>query len=102
MSLFLVPTSVTKILDNIRRSFLWQGYKKKKDRDLSTPYGLCGKTEVTLKLKMVVKLFCRRIYVVKPGWDITFSRMTNAWEVSRVISFFNLLGTFGCLQEGVD
>ncbi|KAG5572303.1 hypothetical protein H5410_062069 [Solanum commersonii] len=30
MSLFLVPTSVTKILDNIRRSFLWQGYKKKK------------------------------------------------------------------------
>ncbi|KAG5572302.1 hypothetical protein H5410_062068 [Solanum commersonii] len=40
--------------------------------------------------------------VVKPGWDITFSRMTNAWEVSRVISFFNLLGTFGCLQEGVD
>ncbi|KAG5572298.1 hypothetical protein H5410_062064 [Solanum commersonii] len=30
MSLFPIPISVTKILDNIRRYFLWQGNKEKK------------------------------------------------------------------------
>ncbi|KAF3635680.1 hypothetical protein FXO37_25862 [Capsicum annuum] len=36
------------------------------------------------------------------GWDITFRRMPNDWEVSRLTSFFTFLETWKGLQVGVD
>lgn len=38
----------------------------------------------------------------KQGWDLTFRRMINDWELNRVNKFYSTLENFGGLQEGAD
>ncbi|PHU09278.1 Light-inducible protein CPRF2 [Capsicum chinense] len=36
------------------------------------------------------------------GWNITFRRQFNDWEIARVAEFFNIIGQFNGTQEGED
>ncbi|KAG5599515.1 hypothetical protein H5410_030885 [Solanum commersonii] len=36
------------------------------------------------------------------GWDITFRRQSNDWEIVRVAEFLNIIGQFSGTQEGED
>lgn len=35
------------------------------------------------------------------GWNITFIRLPNDWEISRVTAFFNLLATLEVYRKGL-
>lgn len=34
------------------------------------------------------------------GWEISFRRQVNDWEITRVVEFFNTIGQFKGTQEG--